>query len=234
MSELMQTASPERTAERVLREGAKLFREQGYAAATTRELARRLGINKASLYYHVAKKEDLLHQICVVAMAQIYEAVSAAVESESDPAERVRALIGAHLHSTLSELDMHATMMLEMKYLTGQRREEVMDARNRFEGLVGSTVAAAQRAGVIRHDMPASYLRILLLNLLNWPLTWYVPGAGMTPEKLNGYTYELYMNGAHPRVPEAQRARGSAANPVGEESLADMVSGHTERRATSP
>jgi TetR/AcrR family transcriptional regulator, cholesterol catabolism regulator len=69
---MQSTTSQERTAERVLSEAARLFREQGYAAATTRELARRLGINKASLYYHVAKKEDLLYQICMVAMARIY------------------------------------------------------------------------------------------------------------------------------------------------------------------
>jgi TetR/AcrR family transcriptional regulator, cholesterol catabolism regulator len=197
---MQSTTSQERTAERVFLEAARLFREQGYAAATTRELARRLGINKASLYYHVAKKEDLLYQICMVAMARIHEAVAAAIESETEPAERVRALIRAHLQSTLTDLDMHATMMLEMKYLTGRQREEVMEARDRFEGLVGSTVAAARRAGAIRHDMPASYLRILLLNLLNWPLTWYVPGAGMTPEKLSSYTYELYMNGASTRA----------------------------------
>jgi TetR/AcrR family transcriptional regulator, cholesterol catabolism regulator len=194
------TTPPARTADRVLSEGARLFCEQGYAAATTRELSRRLGINKASLYYHVAKKEDLLHQICMVAMTRIYEAVCTAVESETEPAERIRALINAHLQSTLTDFDLHATMMLEMKHLAGQQLEEVMEARNRFEGLVGSTVRAAQRAGAIRHDMPAAYLRILLLNLLNWPLTWYVPGAGMTPEKLSLYTYELYMNGAAPRT----------------------------------
>ena len=45
-------------------------------------------------------------------------------------------------------------MMLEMKYLTGRQRDEVTEARDRFEGLVGTTVAAAQRTGAIRHDMP--------------------------------------------------------------------------------
>jgi TetR/AcrR family transcriptional regulator, cholesterol catabolism regulator len=195
MTDSMETTQ-DRTADRVLSEAARLFREQGYAAATTRELSRRLGITKASLYYHVAKKEDLLHQICMVAMTRIYEAVAAAVESKKDPAERIRALITAHLESTLTDLDMHATMMLEMKFLTGELYKEVMEARNRFEGLVGSTVLAAQRAGAVRHDMPAAYLRILLLNLLNWPLTWYAPGTSMTPAKLSRYTYELYMNGA--------------------------------------
>jgi AcrR family transcriptional regulator len=199
MTDSIPAGTQERTADRVYTEAARLFREQGYAAATTRELARRLGINKASLYYHVAKKEDLLFQICIVAMARIYEAVSAAADQQTEPADRIRALINAHLESTRTDLDMHATMMLEMKYLTGQHLQEVIEARDRFEALVGSMVASAQRAGAIRHDMPASYLRILLLNLLNWPLTWYKPGAGMTPEKLSGHTYELYMNGAAPR-----------------------------------
>jgi len=114
MADSIEAISQERTADRVLSEGARLFREQGYAAATTRELSRRLGINKASLYYHVAKKEDLLYQICMVAMTRIYEAVAAAVGGETDPAERTRALINAYLQSTLNDLDMHATMMLEM------------------------------------------------------------------------------------------------------------------------
>lgn len=192
-------APKESTADRVLVEGARLFREQGYSAATTRELAKRLGINKASLYYYVAKKEDLLHRICMVAMDRIYDEVSSAVDSETDPAKRVKALISSHLHSTLTDLDLHATMMLEMKHLTGRQREEVMEARDRFEGLVGSTVAAAQRKGAIRSDMPGNYLRILMLNLLNWPLTWYTPDKGMTPERLSGYTYDLYMDGASPR-----------------------------------
>jgi TetR/AcrR family transcriptional regulator, cholesterol catabolism regulator len=192
-------ATAERTSDRVLMEGAKLFRERGYSAATTRELASRLGINKASLYYHVARKEDLLHQICMVSMARIYDAVAAAIEEEVEPTERIRALIRAHLRCTLTDLDMHATMMLEMKYLTGVQRDEVMDARNRYEGLVGATVSSAQRAGALRHDMQASYLRILLLDLLNWPLTWYDPDAGMSPEKLADHAYEVYVNGARER-----------------------------------
>src|ERR1700677_2902456 len=133
MAESIEEISQERTADRVLSEGARLFREQGYAAATTRELARRLGINKASLYDHVAKKEELLFQICMVAMTRIYEAVAAAVGGETDPAERARALIDAYLQSTLNDLDMRATMMLEMRFLTGVHYGEVMEPRNRFE-----------------------------------------------------------------------------------------------------
>src|SRR3984893_15597952 len=148
MSRLVGNVSvPERTSDRVLMEGARLFRERGSSAATTRELASRLGINKASLYYHVAKKDDLLHQICLESMRRIYDEVSAAIAAENEADERIRALISAHLHSTLTDLDMHATMMLEMKALSGDQLVEVMAARDRYEGLVGATVSAAQRSG---------------------------------------------------------------------------------------
>ena len=42
------------TPERVLDTAAALFWEKGYAATTTREIAAAVGIQQASLYYHVA------------------------------------------------------------------------------------------------------------------------------------------------------------------------------------
>jgi TetR/AcrR family transcriptional regulator, cholesterol catabolism regulator len=197
-SPVVDARTVERTSDRVLVEGAKIFRERGYAASTTRELAVRLGINKASLYYHFAKKEDLLYSICIESMRRIYEDVSTAVESEAEPEQKVQALIRAHIFSTLTDIDMHATMMLEMKSLSGVFREEVQNARDRYEGLVGATISAAQRAGALRHDMTAKHIRMLLLNLLNWTLTWFEPGQGMTPEKLSDLSYDFFINGAGP------------------------------------
>ena len=41
----------------------ELFTAQGYASTSLREIAERLGINKASLYYHFASKEDILRSL---------------------------------------------------------------------------------------------------------------------------------------------------------------------------
>src|ERR1700752_4646273 len=58
------TPSDRSTPERVLDTAAALFWEKGYAATTTREIAAAVGIQQASLYYHVASKEGLLYQLC--------------------------------------------------------------------------------------------------------------------------------------------------------------------------
>jgi AcrR family transcriptional regulator len=47
----------------VLLAGLTLIAERGYAGASLRELARRLGMQQPSLYHYFASKEELVHQI---------------------------------------------------------------------------------------------------------------------------------------------------------------------------
>lgn len=186
----------EPTASRVLQAAASLFRERGYAATTTRELSARLGINKASLYYHISSKEDLLHGICLESLRRIQSVAESAVEAEEDPEEKIRALFRAHMNSMLSDLDMHATMLLELKALTGTRYEDVSAARDRYESLVTRTISKAQRAGALRRDVTAKHLTLSMLNLLNWSMQWYTPDGELTPDELAEIFADLFLNGA--------------------------------------
>ena len=186
----------ERTSARVLSEAARLFRERGYSASTTRELSARLGINKASLYYHISTKEDLLHGICIESLRRVHEEVTAAVEAASDPRDKIRALIRAHLHSMLTDLPMHSTMLLEGKALRGPKADDVQAARDEYEKVVLQTVSRAQRAGALRRDITAKHLTLGLLNLLNWSMAWWNPDGELTPGDLADILSDLYLNGA--------------------------------------
>jgi len=56
----------------------------------------------------------------------------------------------------LNDLDMHSTMLVELKSLTGERYDEVQQARDRYEDLVANSLQAAQEAGELRNDISAS------------------------------------------------------------------------------
>lgn len=47
------------TRARILQVALELFTEQGYEATSLREIAERLGVTKAALYYHFKTKEDI-------------------------------------------------------------------------------------------------------------------------------------------------------------------------------
>src|SRR5256885_1090800 len=49
------------TRERIQAIALELFAEQGYEKTSLREIAERLGVTKAALYYHFKSKEDIVH-----------------------------------------------------------------------------------------------------------------------------------------------------------------------------
>jgi AcrR family transcriptional regulator len=55
--------SAEDTRQRILDVSAELFVEQGYDGTSLREIAERLGVTKAALYYHFSSKEQILRAL---------------------------------------------------------------------------------------------------------------------------------------------------------------------------
>jgi AcrR family transcriptional regulator len=184
------------TSARLLRTAATLFRQKGYARSTTRELAELLGIQKGSLYYHVSKKEDLLYQLCVNSLEHIQKEVEEAIAQHHEPLDRLRALIQRHMYIILADQDMFATVLIELRELSEQRRARVFQLQHAYEALVKATIAEAQHAGVLRQDIPARQQMLALLNLLNWSAFWYHPGGGQTPEELAETFTTIFLDGA--------------------------------------
>jgi AcrR family transcriptional regulator len=62
-----QRPRPERrgdeTRERILDVAVELFNEEGYERTSLRQIAERLGVTKAALYYHFKSKEDILLEL---------------------------------------------------------------------------------------------------------------------------------------------------------------------------
>jgi AcrR family transcriptional regulator len=51
------------TRERIVEVALELFNEQGYEKTSLREIAERLDVTKAALYYHFERKEDILAEL---------------------------------------------------------------------------------------------------------------------------------------------------------------------------
>lgn len=186
------------TRDRMLQSAASLFRARGYAGATTRELASSLGMQSASLYHHMGKKEDLLFELSVSALETINKRVGAAVLA-AEPADRLRELISAHLNAALAHQDAHAVMLLELRALSSERRAEVLGLRRAYQALVERTLAEGQASHLIRADMPARQLALGLLNLLNWTIFWYRPDGELSAESLADLYTRIFVEGAAAR-----------------------------------
>ncbi|GAA3044693.1 TetR family transcriptional regulator [Kitasatospora albolonga] len=61
---------------RIVEVALELFSEQGYQETSLREIADRLGVTKAALYYHFKTKDDIVHGIIEQAAAPIDEVIA--------------------------------------------------------------------------------------------------------------------------------------------------------------
>jgi AcrR family transcriptional regulator len=194
------------TIDRLLDSAAALFWEKGYASTTTREIAAAVDIRQASLYYHVASKEDLLYKICISSLERFLDEVPSAVgnpetKNGGGPLDGVRRLIRAHVATLLRYQKRNATMLMELRALSGRRRARVVEMRGQYAQVAMSALEAGRQSGVIRSDISLEHLCLALLNMLNWAALWFRPDQALSPEELSDIFVEIYVSGAaHPRL----------------------------------
>ena len=100
-----------RTRQRVLSAAARVFREQGYAAASLRQIADRADMQAGSLYYHFDSKESLAEAVMDRGVSESRRRAQESIEAlttEVDAIEVILAAFRGHLTYLLEEADAAA------------------------------------------------------------------------------------------------------------------------------
>src|ERR671930_535813 len=97
--------------EELTRIAARLFAEPGYQGTSLADLAAQLGVQKPSLYHHIASKEDLLWEVAWEG-AEAFHAALDSVPAESRPTERIRLALRGHLAVVAGQLDVATAALL--------------------------------------------------------------------------------------------------------------------------
>jgi AcrR family transcriptional regulator len=183
-------------ATRLLSTAAHLFWRQGYSATSTRQLSEMLGVQNATLYYHVRKKEDLLYEICKRALTTVIAQARADVSEADTPRERIERFIHGHLTAILEDKDQHATMLTELRSLSSPRRRQVIAMRDEYQDFIAQLIHDGQVAGTIRTDISTKILTLGLLDLLNWAIFWFEKRGELDVQSLATDFARIYLDGA--------------------------------------
>jgi TetR/AcrR family transcriptional regulator, cholesterol catabolism regulator len=167
----------------------RLFSERGYHGTSMRDIAEGSGIRAASLYAHIARKEDLLYGIVSRAAERFMVDVDGAARSAIRPRDRLRAAMRAHVRVVADDVRAARVFHHEWTALAGQRRQEVVRLRDRYERLWD---------GIVR-ELPGAVdpklARLLVLSAANWVYTWYDPDGPLSPEDVADRYTDLLLKG---------------------------------------
>src|SRR2546429_955072 len=153
------------------RAAARLFAEKGYHGASVGDLAEALGVQKGSLYAHIESKVDLLWEVAREG-AEAFHAALDAVPDEGPVVERIRAALRAHLGVVAAQLDVATVFIREWRYLEGERRDEFLAERRRYEERFRALFREGRELGGLRTDLDDATATLLALSAANWAYTW--------------------------------------------------------------
>jgi TetR/AcrR family transcriptional regulator, cholesterol catabolism regulator len=162
------------------REAARLFAERGYHGTSIGDLAKAMGVQKGSLYAHIESKQDLLYE-AVRDGAQAFHAALDEIPEELKVTERIRLALRAHLRVVAEQLDIATVFVREWRYLEGERAEEFLAERRRYEERFRALFREGRELGELRTDLDDQAAVLLVLSAANWAYTW-LPAGGDTDD----------------------------------------------------
>jgi AcrR family transcriptional regulator len=183
--------------EEIIQVAAHVFRERG-PAATLRDVAEALGTERASIYYYIGSKEELLQEIVREALARDMAAARAIRRSEVRTPDKIRALIDSMVFSYAENYPHMNVYIEDLGRIARQDSDwaiDVIEETRQYEALVRAILMEGQEDGTLRGDIPISVSAMALFGMINWMYRWYRPTYPVPPQEIAHTLSEIFLGG---------------------------------------
>jgi AcrR family transcriptional regulator len=163
----------ERRYREVLDVAATVFAEKTYAGASTRDIAERLGVRQASLYYYFPSKEAALAAICEHGVKDFISNLRAIIAEPISDSDKLRAAIANHLAPLRRhpDADYVCVFIRHRRELPNGPRQTIAALAHTYQELVERLFADGIAARQFRADLDPKLATLALLGLCNSVIT---------------------------------------------------------------
>jgi AcrR family transcriptional regulator len=194
------SAAHEKRKAEILQAAGEVFYEKGYHAASMQDIAERVAMLKAGLYYYIASKEDVLYELAVGLLDEAlhYYLDADALLEDADGETRLNAFIARWMERIAGRNPALIAVEREYRQLTPEHLAHVIERRRRLRALVEDILEQGIREGTVD---PAVNLPVAVTNIFELLLGWYVwyrPGGASSLEQLAEWYTAFIHRGLSP------------------------------------
>ena len=165
---------------------AKLFRQKGFDATSTRDIAAAVGMRSGSPFYHFKSKGDLLYAVMAEGMRSAIEkqqstlqkasflsnSLSNKEQSRQEIRRLLHVLIRHHFEVMLGAgSDFIPVMLYEWRSLTPRQRTTMAQLQRDYEAVWLPVLEALFASGQLK--CPVKLARLLIFGAMNWSVQWF-------------------------------------------------------------
>lgn len=171
-----------------------LFQEKGYHGASMQDLANAMGMQKASLYYYIRSKEELLVRVCERGTGAFTQELSEIVASDLSATEKLRRAIECHLVALCEQLDLFTVFLREQKFLGDEYKKQLRREGKRHADLLANILEQGIAVGEFR-KANVMVTTLAILGMCNWLYEWYSPNGALQPREIARMYSDLVLSG---------------------------------------
>lgn len=178
--------------DQLLDAAVSVFSRKGYAATSVQEVADAAGIRKASVYKHIAAKEDLLFWILERAHEHTDSMIGAIRALDTPPLERLHEYLRRHVLWYLEHVDLMNVFFREWgSVTTPERRQLIIMRRRAYERFVRDLLSECRETGDANAALDVKLACFYLLGAVNATPNWYPRAQGDSAREVARDTADL-------------------------------------------
>jgi len=125
--------------------------------------------------------------------AAAFHAALDAIDERLPATEKIRLALRAHLALVADQLEVATVFVREWRYLEGERRDEIVAERRRYEERIRALFREGREQSELRTDLDEGVAALLFLSAANWAYTWLRPGEDT--DRVADSFYALLVDG---------------------------------------
>lgn len=174
----------EPTAAALIAAAVEVMAVHGYHGTSVRDIAGAAGTSSAILYHHFSSKHDLLTTILDRGMDVLIAATEEALDAAGDdPADRLTAIVGAHVRVHLSSQRESLLGNSELRSLQPASRALIVAKRDVQQRIFDRVVRDGVRRGVFHTRFPEDAAR-MVTSACTAVAAWYQPDGSLGGEAI--------------------------------------------------
>jgi TetR/AcrR family transcriptional regulator, cholesterol catabolism regulator len=195
MSALPTLRDSEAKLQHILLCSAQIFAQQGFEAASIRDISRATGISLSGLYYYFTSKQKLLYLIQINAFTSILERACARLEGVENPQMRLRILVQNHVEYFLSHPNEMKVLSHEEEALEEPYRQEITAIKRRYYDLAREIFEAVTSDAALPDTASPRVAVLSLFGMMNWIYKWHNPRVDPNAEELAETIVRIFLHG---------------------------------------
>ena len=190
----------------IIEAAVQLFRKQGYAQTSLNDVAAALDTDRATIYYYVASKKELLHEVARDVVAQ-HAKDALEIQRRKEPAPvKLHMLIVALMRSYAANYPYQYVYIQEGMAVNSHGDAHLFKLGQRYERSLVDIISEGVAEGSFSGGDP-KIIAYGILGALNWTHRWFNPQGRLSPEQVAQTFSDLFLRGLVPPAKKAGAAK---------------------------